>query len=89
MTLWPRSRLPAAPLATQGNVHFQTQQSGSAQVHLYNALGVPVATLHSADVVKGQDYYLPFSGEHPAEGVYFCRLVLNGKVENHRFVIQH
>jgi hypothetical protein len=70
-------------------VHFQTQQNGLAQVHFYNALGLLVVTLHSADVTKGQDCYLPLSGKHLAEGMYFCRLIMNGKVENHRFVIQH
>ena len=75
------------PLASQGTVHFHAQKSGKAQVYLYNVVGDLVATLYNAEVQGGQEYYLPLSREKIADGVYFLRLIANGKVENKRVSI--
>lgn len=74
------------PTAEQATVHFHTQKGGKAQVYLYNQLGVLVATLYNAQVESGQDYYLPLARKDMADGVYFCRLIVNGQVQNKRLV---
>jgi len=75
------------PMAEQATIHFHTAKGGKAQVYLYNQLGGLVATLYNAEVQSGQEYYLPLNRELLADGVYFCRLISNGKVENKRITI--
>ncbi|WP_324672205.1 N,N-dimethylformamidase beta subunit family domain-containing protein [Hymenobacter sp. GOD-10R] len=76
------------PLAEEsGLVHFHTLQGGKAQVYLYNDLGELISTLYNAEVVSGQEYYLPLSRGNLASGVYLLRLISNGKVENRRLTI--
>ncbi|MBD2721434.1 T9SS type A sorting domain-containing protein [Hymenobacter sp. BT189] len=72
------------PMAAQGTVHFHTEKGGKAQVYLYNQLGALVATLYNAEVQSGQEYYVPLKADELAAGVYTCRLISNGKVENRR-----
>jgi uncharacterized spore protein YtfJ len=78
-----------APMVSDGTIHFHTTEGGKAQVYIYNALGALVTTLYNAEVEGGQEYYLPLSAENMAEGVYSCRLIVNGKVENKRFNVRH
>ncbi|OUJ68392.1 PA14 domain-containing protein, partial [Hymenobacter crusticola] len=75
------------PLTETGTVHFHIQQGGKAQVYLYNELGELISTFYNAEVVSGGEYYLPLSTEKLANGVYICRLISNGKVENLRFTV--
>jgi hypothetical protein len=75
------------PLTEAGTVHFHTRQGGKAQVYLYNELGSLVSTLYNAEVVSGQEYYLPLPIADLANGMYVCRLISNGKVENLRITI--
>jgi hypothetical protein len=75
------------PLAEQGTVHFRSQKGGKVQVYLYNQVGALVATLYNAEVEGGRDYYIPVSRADIADGVYFCRMITNGKVENKRITI--
>jgi len=77
------------PLVSTGTIHFHTTEGGKAQVYVYDQVGRLVTTLYNAEVESGQEYYLPLSAEKMAEGVYSCRLIVNGKVENKRFNIQH
>jgi hypothetical protein len=76
-----------SPLAEQGTVHFRSQKGGKVQVYLYNQVGALVATLYNAEVEGGRDYYIPVSRADIADGVYFCRMITNGKVENKRITI--
>lgn len=75
------------PMAAQATVHFHTDRGGKAQVYLYNQLGALVTTLYNAEVQSGQEYFVTLNRNDMAEGVYYCRLICNGKVENHRFTI--
>ncbi|WP_324679525.1 FG-GAP-like repeat-containing protein [Hymenobacter sp. GOD-10R] len=75
------------PLTEGGTVHFRTRQGGKAQVYLYDELGHLIATVYNAEVVSGAEYYLPLSTEKLASGVYICRLISNGKVENLRLTV--
>jgi len=68
-------------------VDFHTAKSGKAQVYLYDQLGKLVATLHNAEVQAGREYYLPLLVGQLESGVYFCRLIANGKVENRRVMV--
>ena len=74
-------------MAEKATVHFHTEKGGKAQVYLYNQLGALVATLYNAEVQSGQEYYLPLNRDLLADGVYFCRLISNGKVVNQRINI--
>jgi len=75
------------PTTESSTVHFHTLQGGKAQVYLYNELGALVTTLYNAEVVSGQDYYLPLLVEQLPSGIYNCRLISNGKVENLRVTV--
>jgi len=75
------------PLTESGTVHFRTRQAGKAQVYLYNELGKLIATVYDAEVASGGEYYLPLSTEKLASGVYLCRLISNGQVENLRLTV--
>ncbi|OUJ71422.1 PKD domain-containing protein [Hymenobacter crusticola] len=75
------------PLTETSTVHFHTQQGGKAQVYLYNELGSLVSTLYNAEVMSGQEYYVPLPIADLANGLYVCRLVSNGKVENLRITV--
>jgi len=77
------------PLHAAGTVHFHTMAGGKAQVYVYNAMGMLVSTLYNAEIASGQEYSLTLSTENLADGVYSCRLIVNGKVENKRFTVQH
>jgi hypothetical protein len=72
------------PMADQATVHFHTEKGGKAQVYLYNQMGALVATLFNAEVQSGQEYFLTLNRNELAAGVYFCRLISNGKVINQR-----
>ncbi|WP_375417255.1 MBG domain-containing protein [uncultured Hymenobacter sp.] len=76
-----------SPLTQDGTVHFATPLAGKVQVSLYNGVGALVATLHDAEVQAGRDYYLPLLVRQLESGVYFCRLIANGKVENRRIMV--
>ena len=75
------------PMAEKATIHFHTEKGGKAQVYLYDQVGRIVSTLFNAEVQSGQEYYLPLNRELLADGVYFCRLISNGKVENKRITI--
>ena len=75
------------PVVEQATIHFHTEKGGKAQVYLYDQIGRIVSTLFNAEVQGGQEYYLPLNRELLADGVYFCRLISNGKVENKRITI--
>jgi hypothetical protein len=77
------------PLRATGIVHFHATAGGKAQVYVYNAVGMLVATLYNAEIAGGQEYSLTLSANNLADGMYNCRLIVNGKVENKRFTIQH
>ena len=75
------------PMTAQGTVHFHTEKGGKVQLYLYNQLGALMDTLYNAEVQSGQEYYVPLKTDELAAGVYLCRLISNGKVENQRINI--
>jgi hypothetical protein len=62
-------------------------QGGKAQVYLYDQMGRLVSTLYNADVQGGQEYSLTLPRQELADGLYFCRLIANGQVQNVRLLI--
>ncbi|WP_141106492.1 YDG domain-containing protein [Hymenobacter gelipurpurascens] len=77
------------PMTEQGTIHFRTLEGGKAQVYLYNSTGGLVKTLYNAEVEGGREYEVRMDGSALPNGVYFCRLITNGKVENKRITIAH
>jgi hypothetical protein len=75
------------PMAEQAVLHFHTAEGGKAQVYVYDQVGRLVATLYNAEVQSGQEYYLPLKRDDYASGLYYCRLIANGQVENLRLTI--
>jgi hypothetical protein len=75
------------PMAEQATVRFHTVQGGKAQVYLYDQMGRLVSTLYNADVQGGQEYSLTLPRQELADGLYFCRLIANGQVQNVRLLI--
>ena len=75
------------PVVEQATVHFRSDKDGKVQVAIYNSVGTLVTTLYDATAEGGKDYTLSLSGDKLPSGVYFCRVVRNGKVENKRLTI--
>ncbi|MBO2011071.1 cellulose binding domain-containing protein [Hymenobacter negativus] len=77
------------PVASEATVQFKPVQAGQALVQVYNSLGQLVTTLYDGTVEEGRAYQLPFAAQSLANGLYECRLVLNGKKLSKRMVISH
>ncbi|QJX48210.1 T9SS type A sorting domain-containing protein [Hymenobacter taeanensis] len=77
------------PMTEQGTIHFRMVLGGKAQVYLYNSAGGLVSTLFNAEVEGGRAYDVKVNGSELPNGVYFCRMIMNGKVENKRITIAH
>ncbi|GGF26818.1 endo-1,4-beta-xylanase [Hymenobacter cavernae] len=76
------------PAAEQATLSFQPEQAGNAQVQVYNQLGSLVATLYDGKVQGGKRYNLLLDNYALANGVYNCRLVLNGKSQSLRLLVR-
>jgi rhamnogalacturonan endolyase len=77
------------PVSEQTTVSFQPTQAGTAQVKVYNQLGVLVATLYNGTVEASRLYQVSLDAGSWANGVYNCQLITNGKVVNKRLLINH
>ena len=51
---------------------------------LIDQVGRIVSTLYNAEVQSGEEHFLTLNRGDLASGLYFCRLIANGKVENLR-----
>ncbi|GAB2459527.1 hypothetical protein GCM10011375_09400 [Hymenobacter qilianensis] len=76
------------PIADQATIRFRSTEGGKAQVYIYNSLGGLVSTLYNAEIEGNRDYTVKLTREDLPNGVYFCRLIVNGKVENKRIAIE-
>ena len=56
-------------------------------MYLYDQLGRIAATFYNVEVRSGQKYYVPPTRANLADGIYFCRLIVNGKVRNRRITL--
>ncbi|UOG73187.1 SBBP repeat-containing protein [Hymenobacter tibetensis] len=75
------------PMVGQASVSFRPVQDGAAQVLVYNQQGRQVASLYNGTVHKGQRYTLALDGQKLAPGLYTCSLLVDGKRETVRLVI--
>ncbi|WP_022826339.1 T9SS type A sorting domain-containing protein [Hymenobacter norwichensis] len=75
------------PVTDQATVSFRPTQAGTAQVKIYNQLGVMVATLYDGQVEGNRLYNVTLNGQPLASGVYNCQLITNGKVTNQRLLV--
>ncbi|WP_084708670.1 S8 family serine peptidase [Hymenobacter norwichensis] len=75
------------PVTDQATVSFRPTQAGTAQVKVYNQLGVLVATLYDGQVEASRLYSATLNGAPLAAGVYNCQLITNGKVTNQRLLV--
>ncbi|SHJ10275.1 Por secretion system C-terminal sorting domain-containing protein [Hymenobacter daecheongensis DSM 21074] len=75
------------PTGSQATVSFRAPLDGHAQVVVYNALGQRVAALYDGEVSGGQQYAFVLDGQPLTSGLYYCRLVVNGKAEMQRLII--
>ncbi|MBO0357882.1 S8 family serine peptidase [Hymenobacter sp. BT186] len=75
------------PVTDQATVSFRPTQTGTAQVKVYNQLGVLVATLYDGQVEASRLYSATLNGQPLAAGVYNCQLITNGKVTNQRLLV--
>ncbi|SMB81679.1 hypothetical protein SAMN00120144_4264, partial [Hymenobacter roseosalivarius DSM 11622] len=76
------------PIADQATIRFRSTEGGKAQVYIYNSLGGLVSTLYNAEIEGNRDYSVKLTREDLPNGVYFCHLIINGKVENKRITIE-
>jgi PKD repeat protein len=74
------------PFNPETKIQFSTEQSGIAQVTIYNSKGQKIITLFDNEVVNSRLYEIVWNGKDDnnnavASGVYMYKLDLNGKTE--------
>ncbi|MBD2723091.1 T9SS type A sorting domain-containing protein [Hymenobacter armeniacus] len=72
------------PTTRDATINFTVPTSGHVVVQLYNAIGVPVATLFDGQVVGGETRTLQLKGAQLAAGTYTYRVMANGKAKTNR-----
>jgi hypothetical protein len=75
------------PARVQATLRFTAQQTGAAQLHVYNTLGELVATLYNGVAEQGQLYERTLGGANLPAGLYTCRFTQQGKTVTQRVVL--
>ncbi|MDF7813550.1 HYR domain-containing protein [Hymenobacter sp. YC55] len=75
------------PFAEQTMLRFRSTESGRMKLQVYNAVGSLVTTVFDGPTSAGQQYTVPLNGRELPVGIYFCRLIGGGKVEQLRVVL--
>jgi hypothetical protein len=75
------------PARMQATLRFTAQQTGAAQLHVYNTLGELVATLYNGVAEQGQRYERTLGGANLPAGLYTCRFTQQGKTVTQRVVL--
>jgi hypothetical protein len=75
------------PAKAQATLRFVTQQTGAAQLQVYNSLGERVATLYDGVAEQGQVYERTLEGTRLPAGLYTCRFTQQGKIVTQRLVL--
>jgi N-acetylneuraminic acid mutarotase len=75
------------PARAQATLRFVAQQTGAAQLHVYNTMGELVATLYSGVAKQGQVYERTLGGTRLPAGLYTCRFTQQGKSVTQRVVL--
>ena len=69
------------PFNPETEIQFSVEQSGSATLHVYNALGQAVATLYNDIAQAGTPYAVRWNAASLASGLYYYRLESNGRAD--------
>ncbi len=75
------------PFNPSTEIKFSVERTDRATLDLYNITGQKVATLFDDVVEAGQYYRVRVDGSNLASGVYFYRLMGNGKVEQKKLML--
>jgi predicted rRNA methylase YqxC with S4 and FtsJ domains len=75
------------PARAQATLRFTAQQTGTAQLQVYNTLGELVATLYNGVAAQGQVYERTLGGTNLPAGLYTCRFTQQGKTVTQRVVL--
>jgi hypothetical protein len=75
------------PAKAQATLRFVAQQTGAAQLQVYNSLGERVATLYDGVAEQGQVYERTLGGTRLPAGLYTCRFTQQGKTVTQRLVL--
>jgi N-acetylneuraminic acid mutarotase len=75
------------PAHAQATLRFVAQQTGAAQLQVYNTLGERVATLYDGVAEQGQVYERTLKGTALPAGLYTCRFTQLGKTVTQRLVL--
>jgi hypothetical protein len=88
-TLGQANTLEAFPNPAQNHatLRFTAQQTGAAQLHVYNTMGERVATLYDGVAEQGQVYERTLGGTRLPAGLYTCRFTQQGKSVTQRVVL--
>ena len=77
------------PATERTTLSFQAQQSGEAQIIIYNSLGQMVTTLYDGPVKAQQQYNFSLESQRLPAGVYSCKLhTATGHSQFARLVVQ-
>lgn len=74
------------PFTGSTAIRYSIPENGNVSLKVFNSLGEVVATLADGDISSGTHESI-FQAEDLPAGLYLCRLVWSGKVENRRLVI--
>jgi hypothetical protein len=89
VTQGPANTLEAYPNPAQAHatLRFVAQQTGDAQLHVYNTMGERVATLYNGVAEQGQVYERTLGSTHLPAGLYTCRFIQQGQTVTQRVVL--
>jgi N-acetylneuraminic acid mutarotase len=75
------------PAQAQTRLRFTAQQTGTAQLHVYNTMGELVATLYDGVAEQGQVYERTLGDTRLPAGLYTCRFTQQGQTVIQRVVL--
>jgi hypothetical protein len=75
------------PAQDHTTLRFVAQQTGAAQLQVYNTMGERVATLYDGLAEQGQVYERTLGGTNLPAGLYTCRFIQQGQTVTQRVVL--
>ncbi|UOQ75982.1 T9SS type A sorting domain-containing protein [Hymenobacter sp. 5516J-16] len=86
-TLEPVFEAYPNPFTERTVIRFRAGSTGPAQLQLYNPLGQLVKTYYNATAQRGQVYEFTVEGTNLTSGLYISKLLLDGKVQTLRILL--
>ncbi len=75
------------PFTDRVTIGFTVENAGEVQLEVFNVHGQRVQALHSGRAEAGQAYQYEFDGSKHSNGVYICRITVDGKTTIKRLVL--